>query len=145
MRQRYDLAGISFIFAGAAVFAAVAIKGPIPVTYEVIKDFQPLGAALIALGAATLAYRGAIKKITFDRHEADQARRTTKLIIALRLEQATRRLVDRVLKVASHIQDMVNIVEEFAQRAELRQDEIAIDDDAEFEEAWARLDLLPSA
>jgi hypothetical protein len=44
--------------------------------YDIAKDFQTTLAAIVALTAATIAYRAAMAKLAFDRVEAEQKRRT---------------------------------------------------------------------
>jgi hypothetical protein len=77
---------IAALMLSAVIVSAVAIKGPIPIPYEVVKDFQPLIAAAVALCAAALAYSGAKAKVNFDRsiHEANELRRKGNLVRKLR-------------------------------------------------------------
>jgi hypothetical protein len=42
--------------------------------YDILRDFQPTMAALVALGAATLAYFAAMAKLTLDREIAARQR-----------------------------------------------------------------------
>lgn len=71
----------------------VIFNGPIPASYDVLKDFQPLIAALVALISAggvlfgaTLAYRAALKKVNLDReiHERDARRRQRGVLLRAR-------------------------------------------------------------
>ncbi len=80
----------------ATLVVWLGISGPIRVSYEVVKDFQPLMAAMIALAAGTLAYWGAMAKVNLDRAEFDRRRKSEQLGLLLRLRAA----VDRVSEEA---------------------------------------------
>ena len=77
---------IAALMLTVAIVSAVSITGPIPIRYEVIKDFQPMIAAMVALCAAGLVYYAARLKVNFDRsvHEAAELRRKANLIRKLR-------------------------------------------------------------
>jgi hypothetical protein len=45
-----------------------------PIDVQKLKDWQPLMASIIAFGAATLVYRGAMAKVNLDREEAERQR-----------------------------------------------------------------------
>ena len=53
-----------------------------------LKDWQPLMAAIIALGAGTLAYRGAVAKVDFDREKEQRDTERKKIGLYLRLRHA---------------------------------------------------------
>jgi hypothetical protein len=77
---------IAALFLATAIVSAVSIKGPIPIPYDLIKDFQPMIAAVVALCAAALAYYAAQAKVNFDRsvYEAGELRRKANLVRKLR-------------------------------------------------------------
>jgi len=73
--------------------------------YEMLKDFQPTLAAVIALTAAALAYRAAMAKVAFDRGVREQDRTDRKLGLFLRLRRRVEMLraqLERIHAVAKH-------------------------------------------
>jgi hypothetical protein len=79
----------------AMLAASITIKGPIPVVYEVAKDFQPLiatGVAVVSAGlvfvGATLAYRASMAKLALDReiHERESRRRQRGVLLRARFD-----------------------------------------------------------
>src|SRR6266481_3571317 len=80
----------------ATLVVWLGISRPIGVSYEVVKDFQPLMSAMIALAAGTLAYWGAMAKVNLDKAEFDRRRKSEQLGLLLRLRAA----VDRVSEEA---------------------------------------------
>jgi len=60
--------------------------------YDVLKDFQPMIAALVALAAASLAYRGAMAKVELDREMAARQRAKDRLGLLLRFTSQLRRM-----------------------------------------------------
>jgi hypothetical protein len=60
--------------------------------YDVLKDFQPLIAALVALIAASLAYRGANAKVNFDREIAKRQHTKERLGLYIRLISQLKKL-----------------------------------------------------
>ncbi|SRR5229473_2932504 len=71
--------------------------------YDILKDFQPALAAAIALAAATLAYRGAMAKVEFDRRSSERERIRHKLGLYMRL----RYRASRVKWIADNFQEEV--------------------------------------
>ena len=63
---------MSALMLTATAVAVVSITGAPKIPYDVVKDFQPTIAALVALSAATLAYFAAMAKVTLDRENADR-------------------------------------------------------------------------
>jgi hypothetical protein len=131
---------IAAMMLAAAIVSAVTIVGPIPVKYELLKDFQPIVAAAIALGAGTLAYVGAMAKVSLDRSihlERENSRRSalltrtgySALIFYAEAENARRKVVPAILEAEREIAvgDFTLIVP------------------PEFDEAWNNLDLLSRA
>src|SRR5271156_5507749 len=91
MNQRYDLLAIGLLFV-AAMLAVITIFNPAGFS---LKEWQPLTAAIIALGGAGLVYRGAMlnydaamKKVDLDREIHEREARRAKRGIFLRLSVA---------------------------------------------------------
>jgi hypothetical protein len=127
-----------------SLVAWLGISGPIRLSYDVVKDFQPLMAAMIALAAGTLAYRGAMAKVNLDRVEFDRRRVSEQLGLFLRLRAAAERVSEEArAKVkmltfrpsADAMRTSITIIAEQLQ--------VTIPD--ELTEAWTRLDLFPEA
>jgi hypothetical protein len=108
-----------------------------------LSKWQPLLAALIALGGGTLAYRGAMAKLDADREKDRVELDRRKLGLYLRCKFAASRLVE---EAARHRKLMRR---RYYEGQELRYD-IPVADlrftnaFEEFEEAWKNLDLLPN-
>jgi hypothetical protein len=125
----------------ATLVVWLGISGPIRVSYEVVKDFQPLMAAMIALAAGTLAYWGAMAKVNLDRAEFDRRRKSEQLGLLLRLRAA----VDRVSEEAgAKVKLLTFQPSSDATKISItiipEQLKIAVPD--ELTEAWTRLDLF---
>jgi hypothetical protein len=60
--------------------------------YDLLKDFQPSLAALVALTAAIIAYRGAMAKVDLDRATSERESKSKKLGMFRRLRVAVERL-----------------------------------------------------
>jgi hypothetical protein len=129
----------------ATMMLAAAIVAVLPLTgrlsYELLKDFQPMTAALVALAAGGLAYRGAMAKVAFDRESAERDRNGRKLGIYLRLKSQ----IDLLANEADHIEVFLS------ERIEAEPDAIQWDEGAmplegnrdEIENAWRNIDLMP--
>jgi hypothetical protein len=123
----------------AAIISAIAITGPIPVKYEILKDFQPLIAATVAFAAAGLAYAAAMAKVTFDRsihieREANRRRtvRTKTAFIALIFWAEVVALKKR-------------LVPEVSGKREISVSDLRLSLPAELEEAWNNLEFFSPA
>lgn len=103
--------------------------------YDIAKDFQPSFAAMIALTAAVFAYRAAMAKVQFDREVREKDRQDQRLALLIKLssgaERPKRALSVVVDKKANHSLETIFIG-------------IPRPPD-EFEEAWGKLALVPSA
>jgi hypothetical protein len=62
--------------------------------YNVLKDFQPLMAAAVALAAAYMAFRGAPAKVTFDRQVDTREQNNRRRGLQFRLRSQLSRLRD---------------------------------------------------
>lgn len=75
MKKGWDLLAISFLMFAAVMSIWLGLWGPTNTTSW--KEWQPLMAAFVALGAAALAYKAAMAKVELDRkvaREADERR-----------------------------------------------------------------------
>ena len=63
MNQRFDLIAISFLVFSAMIAVGLATD---PKGFS-LKEWQPLMASFVALGAASLAYKAAMAKVDYDR------------------------------------------------------------------------------
>jgi hypothetical protein len=126
----------------ATLVVWLGISGPIRVSYEVVKDFQPLMAAMIALAAGTLAYWGAMAKVNLDRAEFDRRRISEQLGLLLRLRAAVERVSE---EAGAKVKLLTFQPSSDATRTSItiipEQLRIAVPD--ELTEAWTRLDLFP--
>jgi hypothetical protein len=128
----------------ATLVVWLGISGPIRLSYEVVKDFQPLMAAMIALAAGTLAYWGAMAKVNLDRAELDRRRISEQLGLLLRLRAAVERVSE---EAGAKVKLLTFQPSSDATRTSItiipEQLRIAVPD--ELTEAWTRLDLFPEA
>ena len=83
-RMRSPLPGLPTMAAlllSTLIVVSLSLWGPL--NLEKLKDWQPLMASIIApiiaLRAATLAYRGAMAKVNHDREEAERRRNSERL------------------------------------------------------------------
>jgi hypothetical protein len=106
-----------------------------------IKEWQPLIAALIALGGGTFAYRGAMAKIYADQERDRVELDRKKLGLYLRFQFAVRRMIAEArrhrLLMKRDYREGENI------RYTIRVDDLRFGVFEEFDEAWKNLDLLP--
>ena len=106
--------------------------------YSVAKDFQPAFAALVALGAAYLAYRAAMTRVRYDANVATVTNIKFRAGLCMRLVHRTSRLA----VTASALQAWMTV-------ANLTTDEFAEDIKIwpaavpELDEAWSNVELLP--
>jgi hypothetical protein len=110
-----------------------------------LKDWQTVVAAIIAFGAGTLAYRGAMAKVNEDRDRERRELDRRKLGLYLRLRFGLERLSDHaaaneLVIVPLEEDDGTRRVNPMVEVKRLR-----LDNREELEEAWNNLDLLPSA
>jgi len=66
-----------------------ATKETVGALYQILKDFQPTLAALVALTAAAFAYRSAMAKVNYDREVRNEDRMNTKAALLLQLRAAS--------------------------------------------------------
>lgn len=105
--------------------------------YDILKDFQPLLASIItlaaALTAASIAYRGAIAKVSFDRQVRNEDDIRRRYAVCLRLQTGAIRLARNFSTFA----DLPLGFDNF---------DVSIPRDGtwpEYEEAWQNLALIP--
>jgi hypothetical protein len=105
--------------------------------YDVLKDFQPIIAALVALLAASLAYRGAMAKVKFD--ERLQEGKRLGLYLRLRSQLAA---------LSFTISSVMENHDEIPKGRPMERRRGAVDIDVhrfdEVEDAWKQIDQFPS-
>jgi hypothetical protein len=99
-----------------------------------LKDWQPLMAALIALGGGALAYRGAMAKVYEDRDRELRDLERRKTGVYLRLRHA----VARIWSQATDVDDWIG-----AERSVIDPFILSVSSRVELDEAWNNLDLFP--
>jgi hypothetical protein len=110
-----------------------------------LRDWQTVVAAVIAFGAGTLAYRGAMAKVNEDRDRERRELDRRKLGLYLRLRFGLERLSNHAAAKEFVIlpleeNDGTRRVNPMVEVERLR-----LDNREELEEAWNNLDLLPNA
>jgi hypothetical protein len=130
----------------AIIPVAIMFTGRIPATYEVVRDFQPTIAAIVAAIAATIAYRAAMAKINLDREliEREHAKERLGLYIRLRAElislnrdakHTSQHLGDNLMRTKDANTSDVKWTMAFELESEY----------PEIDEAWAKVELMPQA
>lgn len=113
--------------------------------YDILKDFQPLVAAFIALIAAGTAYRGAMARVNFDRELSERQGVKDRLGLYLRVRSQLQRLQAAAFNATfleETIQQASNAVpKSITWDASRFSMEGPFD---EVEEAWKKIELFPS-
>ncbi|MBR0741182.1 hypothetical protein JQ581_30045 [Bradyrhizobium liaoningense] len=137
MEQRYSLVAMCLLLFGAILAAAMATD---PKGFSV-RDWQPLMAAFVALGAASLAYQAAMAKLDHDRILATEERRRKTLAIGLRVRLALGRLKSEVdaLVAGTAPHDETSAF----QTKGVPVDFYIVSSQPAIEEAWDNIDLFP--
>lgn len=104
-----------------------------------LKDWQPLMAAIIALGAGTLAYLGAMAKVDFDREKEQRDTERKKLGLYLRLRHAAENLHREADNVVQRLGFNMN---RYVHKVSTPQ--IQMTERAELDEAWNNLEMFPA-
>jgi hypothetical protein len=131
--RKYDLLAISLLMFSVILVTAMAID---PKGFS-LQAWQPLMAAIIALGAGALAFRGAMAKVEFDRtvHEAQKRQRQknlhTKLLYSALIFRADMRKVVEKFKVQYLGSSALRTAKDFE-----------VDWPSEFDEVWNNIDIL---
>jgi hypothetical protein len=134
--RKYDLLAISLLMFSVILVTDMAV-GPIGLSLSALQAWQPLMAAIIALDAGALAYRGAMAKVTAD---ADRDRRELnrkKIGLYLRLLYPMEKMNVRAEDVRKLLSGSRTAARKFPPSV-IR---IVIPD--EVEEAWKNLELFP--
>lgn len=133
MNQRYDLVAISFLMLTAVLSVFMAL-GP---KEFALKDWQPLMASFVALGAATLAYRAAMAKVDFDRDAAQRADKRAALRLCLRLEYT--------VKVIKHEAALLirRVPADVSKGIKVKISDLTVGPPNALDEAWASLETFP--
>lgn len=127
----------------AMIAVGLGLWGPMKISYDTAKDFQPLIAAMVALSAAIIAFRAAMAKVNLDRENAERDRTTRKLGLFLRLRATINRLRSDAIVAKENIRGLLD--DELAPRKAFPWSFLSLSDRTELDEAWEKLDLLPSA
>lgn len=135
---RKDTVAISMLVLATILSVWLGIWGPTNTTAW--KDWQPLMAAFVALGAATLAYRGAMAKVHFDEQAASKTELRKILGIFLRFDFA----VDVVRHEAEHFTDLTDRPTSMIENNLVRVEDLVFTDTPEIAEAWTNLDYFPA-
>jgi hypothetical protein len=102
-----------------------------------LKDWQTSMAACVALVGGTMAYRGAMAKVTLDREAAAFQLRRERLALFLKLEMALTMLANEVMRQRTWADVPVR-----AGTRKISVTDLKFDHPPELEEAWNNLDLF---
>jgi hypothetical protein len=146
MTRLPGLPTISALLLTATIVAIVSIAGAPKIPYDILRDFQPTMAALVALGAATLAYFAAMAKVTLDRKIAARQRAKERIGLYLRLISQLRRLQQDSYFIGDYLGERVmRANKDNTSRVEWSPEILALSDDFdEVEKAWQNIELLPA-
>jgi hypothetical protein len=125
---------------------AITFTGPIPIRYDILKDFQPTIAALVALGAAIAAYSGAMARAKFDREIDRRQRAKEKIGLYLRLISQLNRLQHDAFFTSQFLDESIQRGKKDTKewKVEWTADVLTLSGDFnEVEEAWQNIELLP--
>jgi hypothetical protein len=145
MRREFDLLAISLLMFAVTLITAMATD---PKGFS-IQAWQPLMAALVALGGASIVYRGAtlayqaaMAKVALDHEQAERERLSERLGLFLRL---TTSLYSVIGDTAGHIYKIEERREENApfKSMIITPRELKIFNPPELSDAWAKVHLLP--
>jgi hypothetical protein len=108
-----------------------------------VRQWQPLMAALIALGAAALAYRSAMSKVDLDReiHLLERKRRQLGLFLKLRTEVI--RVQAKAIAVAVDLQNGLDAIAKSGDVDDFDLIELKLTEMISFKRIWKSLDLFP--
>lgn len=106
-----------------------------------LSKWQPLAAALIALGGGILAYSGAMAKVELDRKSAERAVGSRKLGVFLRLQASLRKMIIDVERVRNTVGLPFTYTD--GTLPESFFDQLRFYVPPEFEEVWSALELFP--
>jgi hypothetical protein len=137
---------ISALMLTATIVAIVSITGAPKIPYDILRDFQPTMAALVALGAATFAYFAAMAKVTLDREIAARQRAKERIGLYLRLISQLRRLQQDAYYIGDYLGERVmRAKKDNTSRVEWIPEILALSGDfEEVEKAWQNIELLPA-
>jgi hypothetical protein len=136
--QLPGLPTFSALLLATILTAWLGLWGPIDVGK--LKDWQTIMAAGIALVAGSLAYKGAMAKVDFDREIAERERISKKLGIFFRLLSVIKTLDEE----ASHaVEEIREFSRSFIASKRLTHFTLMLPDVAELIEAWDKIDMFP--
>jgi hypothetical protein len=143
--HRYDIFGFGLALFAIVILIAICLD---PKGFS-IQAWQPLMASIIALGGATIVYRGArlaysaaMAKVDLDRVEAERRRSSERLGLLLRLRVSLARVLQDAKK-SIHLIETNFPNNNYTQRVDLTQDHIMVYDPPELVEIWNRIELFP--
>jgi hypothetical protein len=130
----------------AVIAAVVSITGAPKIPYDIVKDFQPTIAALVALSAAALAYLAAMAKVNLDRQSADRQRAKERIGLYLRLISQLRHLRQDAHSIGEFLGErLMRAKRDNTSRVEWISEIVALSADFdEVEKAWQNIELLPA-
>jgi hypothetical protein len=135
--RKYDQLAICLLMFATVLSAWLGIWEPTNTT--ALKDWQPLIAAFVAFGAATLAYSAAMAKVHFDERTVRQTELRKALGIFLRFDFAA----DVVRHEAKYFGDLTESPASIGENNIVRVDDLAFTDTPDLREAWSNLDFFP--
>jgi hypothetical protein len=135
--RKYDLLAICLLVFAGVLSACLGVWEPMNTT--ALKDWQPLIAAFVAFGAATLAYSAAMAKVRYDERTARQAELRRVLGIFLRFDFA----VDVVRHEAKYFSALTKPPASISENSIVRVDDLAFTDTPDIRDAWSNLDYFP--
>lgn len=110
-----------------------------------LKDWQTLMAALIALFAASFAYRGAMAKVEHDREVYREEQRRRRLNLFLKTALTCKMFGRSVESLRTWLNPPNTLTGIRYTERRVSRDELVIPLEPEFEEAWNNLDVYPPA
>lgn len=134
-----DALAFSMLLLAGVLAAWLGIWGPINFDFNKLKDWQPLMAATIALGAGFLAYTGAIAKVRFDRETIERDLKRQRSRLMMRVSYALTMLhfdVEQMLKSTGE-----KLQDKEAYPSVILKD-LIITEPPELDEAWNNLDIF---
>jgi hypothetical protein len=136
--RKYETAAVSLLMFTAVLSVWLGLWGPTNTTSW--KDWQPLMAAFVALGAAVVAYTAAMAKVRFDERTASQIECRKILGIFLRFDFA----VDVLRHEANYLIKLTDPPVSPSENNIVTVDALAINELPEIKQAWNNLDYFPA-
>ncbi len=145
VRREYDLLAICCLMLALILIAAMTTD---PKGFSV-RDWQPLMASLVALGGASIVYRGArlayqaaMEKVNLDREQAERERISDRLSLFLRLTTSLYAVMGSIIG-CTHLIDK-RLSETISEGLSVTPRQIRVYNPKVLSEAWDKLHLFPS-